>query len=135
MKLPEHQRNVMTFVEQCAQRTLVTKSLADRLGLQVESPEKACLLGFGAKRPVNTIFNIVKVPLGIPFSNKEVQVDAYVVDKLNPVHMLGIAKLAKKIQGKGIQLADWRLINSKSDIIELDLLIGSDFFLEDDQSL
>ena len=91
------------------------------------STEKACLLGFGAKRPVNTIFNIVKVCLGVPFSNKEVQVDAYVVEKINPVHMLGIAKLAKKIQGKGIKLADWGLTNSKSDIIELDLLIGSDF--------
>ena len=118
----------MTLVDQCAQRTLVTKSLADRLGLQVKSTEKACLLGFGARRPVNTIFEIVKVSLGVPFSNKEIQVDAYVVDKLNPVHMLGIAKLAKKIQGKGIQLADWRLTNSKSDITELDLLIDSDFF-------
>ena len=88
LKLPLHQRNISTLVDLCAQRTLITKATVDRLSLKIDSTEKACLLGYGAKRPTNSIFKIVKIPLGLPFCDKKVSINAYVVDKLNPVHML-----------------------------------------------
>ena len=54
--------------------------------------------------------------------------DAYVVDKLNPVHMAGAAKFAKKLHNKGCKLADWRFINNKSDIVDFQILVGADHY-------
>ena len=128
LNLPLDQRNISTLVDACAQRTLITKETVDRLGFEVIATEKACLIGYGQKRPTNTVFKIVKVLVGLPYSNTVVQINAYVVDKINKVHMLGISNVAKRIHRKGTLLADWRLLNSKSDIIDLDLLVGADFY-------
>ena len=57
-------------------------------------------------------------------------IDAYVVDKLNPVHMAGVSKIAKRLQKKGINLADFRLVNNKTDIIDFELLVGADYYYE-----
>ena len=59
--------------------------------------------------------------LGLQASNKTVKIDAYVVDKLNPLHMAGASKFAKKLQAKGVDLADWRLINQKCDTVDFDV--------------
>ena len=128
MKIPLVQRNIRTLMDSAAQKTLISKTAADRLQLKVVRSEKACLIGYGNKRPSNNVFNIVRVQLGSPYSDKKVGFEAYVVEKLNSVHMMGIAKLAKRLQSKGVLLGDWMLVNSKSDIIELDLLVGADHY-------
>ena len=127
-KLPVEERNLRALLDSAAQKTLISKAAVERLNLKVDSSEKACLLGYGNKRPTNNIFNIVRVLLGLPYSDKKVSVEAYVVDKLNAVHMLGIAKVAKRIQSKGVTIADWMLINTKADIVNFDILVGADHF-------
>ena len=42
--------------------------------------------------------------------------------------MAGAAKFAKKLHKKGCKLADWRLINNKSDIVNFDILVGADHY-------
>ena len=42
--------------------------------------------------------------------------------------MTGICKFATRLQNKGIDLADRRLVNSKKDVIYTDLLVGADFY-------
>ena len=44
--------------------------------------------------------------------------------------MAGASKIAKRLQSKGICLADWRLVNNKSDIVDFELLVGADYFYE-----
>ena len=128
LKMPLVQRNIRTLLDSAAQKTLISKTAAERLNLKVIRSEKACLQGYGNKRPSNNVFNIVRVQLGSPYSDRKVCCEAYVVESLNSVHMLGVAKLAKRLESKGVLLGDWLLINSKSDIIELDLLIGADHY-------
>ena len=71
---------------------------------------------------------MVSISLGLPNYCKQAIFDAYVVDNLNQIHMAGVSKFAKKLQSKGIDLADWRLGNTKSDIIDFDILVGADHY-------
>ena len=107
----------------------LTKATVDRLGLPTIGIERACLIGYGSKKPQNCAFDVVSISLGLPhYNNPDIQFDAYVVSNLNPVHMAGIAKFAQKIKKKGTNLADWRLLNTKSDIINFEILIGADHY-------
>ena len=128
LNLPIEQRNIAILADSAAQRTLVSKETVDRLGLDIIGTERACLIGYGNKKPQNNSFNVVSISLGLPRYNNSVKFDAYVVDKLNPVHMAGVAKFAKKLQNKGLNLADWRLINNKSDIVDFQILVGADHY-------
>ena len=47
---------------------------------------------------------------------------------MNPIYMTGICKFATKLQNKGLDLADRRLVNSKKDVVDTDLLVGVDFY-------
>ena len=107
---------------------MVAKDTAVKLGLNIIGTERACLIGYGNKRPQNSSFNVVSVSLTLPNYNNVVKFDAYVVDKLNPVHMVGASKFAKKLQSKGCKLADWRLTNTKSDILNFQILVGADHY-------
>ena len=82
------------------------------------------------KKPQNSAFNVVSISLSLPNCKTNAIIDAYVVDKLNPVHMAGASKFAKRLQKKGINLADWRLLNNKTDIIDFELLVGADYYYE-----
>ena len=42
--------------------------------------------------------------------------------------MTGICKFASRLQSKGIDLADRRLVNSKKDTVNIDLLLGADYY-------
>lgn len=42
--------------------------------------------------------------------------------------MTGACKFATRLQSKGLDLADRRLVNSKKDVVQTDLLIGADFY-------
>ena len=106
----------------------MSKETAEKLGLDIIGTERACLIGYGNKKPQNNSFNVVSISLGLPKYNNSVKFDTYVVDKLNPVHMVGAAKIAKKLQTKGFNLADWRLTNNKSDIVDFQILVGADHY-------
>merc|ERR1712082_524355 len=95
LNLPIEQRNIAILADSAAQRTLVSKETVDRLGLDIIGTERACLIGYGNKKPQNNSFNVVSISLGLPRYNNSVKFDANVVDNLNPVHMVGAAKFAK----------------------------------------
>ena len=128
LRLPLEQRNVSVMADTGGQRTLITKAAATRLGLDVIGSERACLQGFGTKGGSNHKFDIVSIKLGMVGNENPVTLDAFVVPSLNPLHMAGAAKIAKKLALKGVTLADWRLLDSKSDIVSFDVLVGSDFY-------
>ena len=128
LKLPIEQRNVALMLDSGGQRTLVTREAADRLGLEVVGTETACLQGYGAKHGTNGKFDVVTIKLGRVSDNNPICLDAFVVPKMNSLHMAGASKFAKKLESKGIKLADWRLTESKTDIISFDVLVGADFF-------
>ena len=44
--------------------------------------------------------------------------------------MTGISKFALKLKSKGLDMADSRLVNSKSDTVNTDLLVGTDYYDE-----
>ena len=44
--------------------------------------------------------------------------------------MAGASKIVKRLQKKGIDLADFRLANNKTDIIDFELLVGADYYYE-----
>ena len=128
LKLAPEKRNVALMMDSGGQRTLVTREAVDRLGFEVIGQENACLQGFGAKHGTNNKFDVVSIMLGRRTERYPVCIDAFVVPKLNQLHMAGASKFARKLNSKGFSLADWRLVNSKSDIISFDILVGSDFF-------
>ena len=72
------------------------------------------------------MFKIIGICLGRNAINKHVTLDAYVVNSINPICMEGASAFTKKLEKKGYNLADDRLVRSKSDTVEVDLLIGAD---------
>ena len=80
--------------------------------------------GFGNQKPVNRIYDIVKVVLG-KVGFKPIPIFALVVKSLGPIPMLGMCAMAKRI-AKYTKLADYRLLNGKTDTFTVDILIGND---------
>ena len=62
--LPIHERGVSALLDTGAQRSMVTSATVERLGLETVEREAATLQGFGNLRPVNKIYDIVRVNLG-----------------------------------------------------------------------
>ena len=89
--------------------------------------EKASLIGYGSRQATNSTYDVASISLGRLNDNSPIKLEAYVVTRLNPIHMEGAAKFARKLKQKGVELADWRLYNAKSDIVTFDILIGSDY--------
>ena len=81
-ELPLDQRVVSVLADSAAQRSLCSRSIADKLGFEIKNSEQACLIGYGGKKPQNAKFDVVSIWLGLPSSNKTVKIDAYVVDNL-----------------------------------------------------
>ena len=120
--------NVSVPVDTGAQRTLISRATANRLKLDIVGQECAYLQGFGHKVGSNSLFDAVRAKGGSVHETQSVIFDAFIVPKLNPLHMSGAAKFAKKLAAKGINLADWHLAASKSNVISFDLLIRSDHY-------
>merc|ERR1712030_219466 len=55
-----------------------------------------------------------------------ITIDALVVNDINRLKMVGAAAFAKKLSKKNYSLADHRLLNTKSDEISLDMLVGNE---------
>ena len=81
LKLPLNQRNIAVLADTAAQRSLVTKDAVARLGLESIGSERACLVGYGNKKPQNSAFNVVTISLSLPNCKTNAIIDAYVVDK------------------------------------------------------
>ena len=73
--MPLDQRNIAILADSAAQRTLVSKSTADRLGLDIIGTERACLIGYGSKKPINKAFDVVLISLGLPNYNNPAKFD------------------------------------------------------------
>ena len=130
-EVPIHERNIAILADTAAQRSLVTKELADRLKLPIIAQERASILGYGQGKAENRLFKVTEITLGSPdgrTDKKPIKLSALVVSSLNPIYMTGISKFATRLQTKGLDLADRRLVNSKRDIVETDLLVGADFY-------
>ena len=126
--LPQVDRNVSVLCDNGAQRSLVTADCAKKLGLKVLRQERACLQGFGQKSTHNSLYEIVEVKLGQPFDKNPIILDAMVVKNLNQIFMAGASAFAKKLSSKGIDLADWRFLRSKNDLVLTDVLVGMDHY-------
>ena len=123
--MPLHERGVSALLDTGAQCTMITSETVDRLGLEIVEREAATLQGFGNVKPINKIYNIVKVILGKAGSNS-ISVHAIVVKTLSPIPMIGACAIGKRL-AKYTKLADYRLLNGKSDTFPVDILIGNDY--------
>ena len=128
LALSPDMRNISVMLDSGAQRSLISRDAATRLGLDIIGKDKASLLGYGSSRAQNNIFDVAAISLGRLNDPHPVKLDAYVVNKLNPLHMAGASAFSRKLQKMGVQLADWRLYSTKSDIVNFDLLVGCDYF-------
>ena len=73
---------------------------------------------------MNRIYDIVKLTLGI-VGHKPIPIFAMVVKNLGPIPMVGACAMAKRL-AKYTKLANYRLLNGKSDNFVVDILIGND---------
>ena len=75
------------------------------------------------------MFDIVSICLGRNDKHKPVTFEALVVKSINSICMAGASGFAKKLERKGFCLADDRLVRTKSDCVQVDLLIGADNYI------
>ena len=122
--MPVHEMGVGALLDTGAQRTMITAETVNKLGIQVFEREAATLQGFGNQRPANKIYDVVKLQLG-KVGFKPISISALVVKSLGPIPMVGACAMAKRI-AKYTKLADYRLLNGKSDIFAINILIGND---------
>ena len=130
-EIPIHERNIAILADTAAQGFLVTKELEDRLKLPIIAQERASILGYGQIKAENRLFKVTEITLGSPdgrTDKKPIKLSALVVGGLNPIYMTGICKFATRLQTKGLDLADRRLVTSKKDVVNTDLLVGADFY-------
>merc|ERR1711875_205306 len=81
-------------------------------------------------RPQAKSYDIVRVRLCKLGYAQKVTISAMVVDKPPAIcNMLGVSLLAKKLQRKGADIADSRMLNQKRDIFTNDILLGSDYYM------
>ena len=131
IEVPMHERNIAVLADTAAQRSLVTKELANKLKLPIIAQERASIIGYGQVKAESRLYKVTEITLGSPDGNidkKPVKMNALVVNGLNPVYMTGACKFATRLQSKGLKLADRRLVNSKKDVVQTDLLVGADFY-------
>ena len=128
LNIPIVRRNVSILADDGAQRTLISRECADRLNLPVLRTERASLLGYGQRSVVNEAYDIIEVKIGLPFDKHPVIMECMVVKKLNNIFMSGAATFAKKLVKAGWQVADWRFLNTKTDLVTTDILVGGDYY-------
>ena len=57
---------------------------------------------------------------------KTFEVRAYIVESLVTLNMPGLSNVCRRIDKNGIELANKGILDSRKDIIEIDLLVGND---------
>ena len=123
--MPINKRTVSALLDTGAQRTLITSEIVDRLGLEIVQREETNLQGFGDLKPTNKIHDIAKVILG-KVDSKQISVLAIVVENLSSIFMTGACAMGKRLSKYTI-LADYGLLNGKSNTFPVDILIGNDY--------
>ncbi|CAL4186888.1 unnamed protein product [Meganyctiphanes norvegica] len=126
--MPLQDRNVSVLCDTAAQRSLITEAVAERLGFPIIRKEYACLQGYGQSKVVNQLFDVVVIKIGRPNEQHPIVCDALVVQWLNSLYMPGASAFSKKLVNKGVDLADFRLVNQKLDIITFNILAGEDYY-------
>ena len=61
-----HEKNVAILADTAAQKSLVTKELADRLKLPIIKQERASILGFGQNKADSKIYKVIELTLCSP---------------------------------------------------------------------
>ena len=80
--------------------------------------------------PVAKFYDVVRLKLIKPGYAQNITISCLVVDKTPAVcNMVGICQLAKKLQKRGADIADVRLLNQKRDVLTNDILLGADYFM------
>ena len=97
------------------------------MGFPIVGRERVALQGFNERSPRNLTYNVAQVQLGKTYNGaKPITIDALVVNDINRLKMVGAAAFAKKLAKKNYTLADHRFLNTKSDEISLDMLVGNE---------
>ena len=65
-EVPLHDKNVAILADTAAQKSLVTKELADRLKLPIAKQERASILGFGQNKADSKIYKVIELTLCSP---------------------------------------------------------------------
>ena len=88
------------------------------------------MVGFGMSKPIAKNYDVVRVKLYKPGYPHKSTITCLVVDRPPAIcSMTGINQLAKKLARRGADIADSRLLNMKSDILQSEILIGADYFM------
>ena len=125
--LPIHEKQVACMLDTGAQRSVITKQCVLSMGFPIVGQERVALQGFNERSPRNLTYKVAQVQIGkIHKSAKPITIDALVVNDINRLKMVGAAAFAKKLAKKNYSLADHRLLNTKSDELSLDMLVGNE---------
>ena len=106
--------SVSGLLDTAAQTSFVSREVVDRLQLKLYRHEFTTLVGFNMSKPVAKAYEVVKIPLIKPGYSQRVTISCLVIEK-SPAksNMTGLSQLAKKLQKKGADIADSRLLNQQ----------------------
>ena len=120
-------RQIAVMLDSGAQRSVITKNAVQSMKFPIVGTEKVALQGFNERSPRSLTYNVAQIQLGKPPNgSKSITIDALVVADINKLMMVGAAAFAKKLAKKGHTLADHRFLNTKSDEISIDMLVGNE---------
>ena len=122
--LPISDRQIAIMIDSGAQRSVVSSSLVEKLHFPIVHEEKIALQGFNDHSPKSKIYSVVQIQMGRE-GKKPIVLEALVVKSINAFVLSGAASFAKKV-AEHWPLADYRLVSSKSDEIQVDLLVAND---------
>ena len=111
------------ILDDCAQRSYITKRLQNKLGLEVVTKESTSVGGFGGTSTGSKEFDVVLVAVKSEHS-ETIYVRCLVTDKIcNPVHGQCIDLAKEQYEHlRGLQLAD----EGCGDAVEIEMLVGAD---------
>ena len=123
--------SVSCLLDTAAQTSLISREVVDRLQIEPFKREYTTLVGFQMSRPIAKFYDVVRLKLIKPGYAQNITISCLVVDKTPAVcNMVGICQLAKKLQKRGADIADARLLNQKRDVLKNDILLGSDYYIQ-----
>ena len=121
---------VGVLLDTAAQQSLIHRNVVERLGIEPIRQEYTTLVGFGMSKPIAKNYDVVRVKLYKPGYSQKSAITCLVVDRPPAIcSMTGISQLAKKLAKRGADIADTRLLNMKSDILQSGILVGADYYM------
>ena len=121
---------VGVLLDTAAQQSLIHRNVVERLGIEPVRQEFTTLVGFGMSRPMAKSYDVVRVKLYKPGYSQKSTITCLVVDRPQAIcNMAGVSQLAKKLAKRGADIADSRLLDMKSDILQSEVLVGADYYM------